>query len=359
MKINEILNSQSCTLLSEVKKIDLNNKKDIDVLCNNPAQILQQISKSYKILWSQSNRTGGTTNLIWDEFTKELFRIDLAKKLYLVTQRVHPYRVKASKILDVTRNSENVDKFKLLRQKIKQHLKNYTVHEILDECLNHEEKGLVCLEKVSIISRLKWKIQKLFSKPKKIVFLGPDGAGKSTLISSFISDVSGGYGNVKYIHLKLPFPTVKNKEKKQIIAKPHSNNPYGYVKSSIKYIYLLIQYVYGLIFINIRYSSKDLIIFDRYYYDIFVDPRRFRLRRIKLLEILIKNILPSPDLVLVVTASAETMFKRKQDLTIEEIRRQLSEYQKVKGHYVHRLINEKETLNKFCDKSKNLILNNL
>jgi thymidylate kinase len=72
-----------------------------------------------------------------------------------------------------------------------------------------------------------------------------------------------------------------------------------------------------------------LVLIDRYYYDFFVDQRRYRLQvpewMVRLGYVFVKR----PELVLLLDAPAEVLQSRKQEVTPAETVRQRSEYLKV------------------------------
>jgi thymidylate kinase len=74
-------------------------------------------------------------------------------------------------------------------------------------------------------------------------------------------------------------------------------------------------------------KQGTVVIFDRYVYDMALDPRRFR---INLSERLIRwfvALAPKPDLILCLYAAPEVIMARKQELPMEEVRRQIGSLQ--------------------------------
>ena len=208
--------------------------------------------------------------------------------------------------------------------------------------------------------KIKNRNYKLFTKPKKVAFLGPDGAGKSTILENTITESAGGFGKIKYIHLKFSIARDLRQKPQIKVVKPHSNPPYGYTKSCIKYCYLIAQYLLGLIYLNLRYCKKDLIVFDRYYYDVLVDPKRFRLQEIKFLAILLKIIIPQPNVVLLITClDPDLIYNRKQDLTLSEINRQLISYAKFKGSSILNIINQDKSVDQITKEVQEKLIDHL
>jgi hypothetical protein len=73
-----------------------------------------------------------------------------------------------------------------------------------------------------------------------------------------------------------------------------------------------------------------LIIFDRYYDDIYIDPKRFRYGGNITIAKYFKKIIPKPDLnFILITDKVELIHKRKEEINIEELSRQINEYNKI------------------------------
>src|SRR5207245_3514393 len=69
-----------------------------------------------------------------------------------------------------------------------------------------------------------------------------------------------------------------------------------------------------------------LILIDRFYYDFFVDQRRYRLLVPQWLVRLGYALMPKPDLVFLLDAPAEIVQARKSEVPLEETRRQRAAY---------------------------------
>ena len=69
-----------------------------------------------------------------------------------------------------------------------------------------------------------------------------------------------------------------------------------------------------------------LVLIDRYYYDFFVDQRRYRLRVPQAVVRLGHFFLKKPDLVVLLDAPAEVLQQRKQEVPLAETERQRAAY---------------------------------
>lgn len=160
-----------------------------------------------------------------------------------------------------------------------------------------------------------------------IGFLGPDGSGKSTIIDS-IAKSHLPFRRIDNFHLK-PFK-LKNHHKKKCSNNPHEFPTYGIVKSYFKLMYFVFQYNIGWIkniFLIKRKSS--LIIFDRYYDDLLVDSKRYRFGGSIKLAQWARNFIPRPEIYIILTTDANVINKRKQEVSFEELKRQIIEYRKL------------------------------
>lgn len=162
-------------------------------------------------------------------------------------------------------------------------------------------------------------IDRIFNKTgMHVVFLGTDGAGKSSLINllqeKFEKDVSPFWFTEKY-HLYS-----SSVEKKNKIAEPYKKPVYGKILSLVKIIFLYFAFLifnFKNIFIKIRKSY--LLINDRYFDDVFIDPSRYRVNGYQILVKIFLFLLPRPDLYFLIKASNKNIISRKKELTIKQI----------------------------------------
>ena len=156
----------------------------------------------------------------------------------------------------------------------------------------------------------------------KIAILGPDGAGKSTIIKH----IQPNFQIVEYFHLKPIRPSV-SQENLRTVEDPHKEPPYSFSKSTIKLFYLMFQYNLGWLK-NIKSHKKpdSLIVFDRYFDDLLVDSRRYRYGGSIKMANVIRKLIPRPDVYFILTADPEIIYSRKQEVSFEELQRQISSY---------------------------------
>lgn len=179
------------------------------------------------------------------------------------------------------------------------------------------------------------KLTRLFKQPGyTMAFLGTDGSGKSTIIEKIKPTLNDAFHNaVFYEHMRPnKFPSIArlmgNKENfSGPVTNPHGSSTSGFLSSLLRWSYYMLDYTFGF---YLKVWPKKAIhscvwIFDRYYYDYLIDPKR---GRIKLPHLILKFgqfIIPEPDIILCLGADAETIHKRKPELPLEEVKRQVAE----------------------------------
>jgi len=179
----------------------------------------------------------------------------------------------------------------------------------------------------------RFKLQ-LFENPYGFVIaiLGVDGVGKSTLIDAIKPVLDKATNNALFVqHLRpslLP-PLARLKGKKAVhegpVLEPHASPPSGIIGSLIRLVYLTLDYILGY-WVKIRpkiAKQPAIVLFDRYAYDMAIDPLRFRIGLSGKVVEWFTRLAPKPDLIICLYASPEVIASRKQELPLEETRRQV------------------------------------
>ena len=170
-----------------------------------------------------------------------------------------------------------------------------------------------------------------------VVLLSPDGGGKTTIANLVLERVSGSFhgGRVQYWRPYL-LPAMGRLKFWNPSEEPSTNpDPHGHpkqnpIKSLIRFFYYLTDYLVGYPFkVYLAKVRKKIIIFDRYYYDYLVDLHRYRFNLPKWLPKIFLPLIPSADLTIYLDAEPDDLLKRKQELSLKELKRQVKEFRKI------------------------------
>jgi thymidylate kinase len=161
-----------------------------------------------------------------------------------------------------------------------------------------------------------------------IAFLGPDGSGKSSVISAIASRLGPPLSSgVRICHWR-PGTLRKGTEGVAPVTDPHGKPPRGHVVSTFKLGLLLADWLVGYWCDLAHVRAKgQLLIFDRHYVDILVDAKRYRYGGPRWLASLVGAWIPAPDILIVLDAPVDVLRRRKQEVSEEETARQRQLYQ--------------------------------
>jgi thymidylate kinase len=186
-----------------------------------------------------------------------------------------------------------------------------------------------------------------------IGFTGPDGSGKTTVIDMMIEQLGDVFRKAHaYYHFRpslfgnlgeVAHSAGIKKEVDRNFDQPHRGGKTGVLNSLLRLLYYTIDYILGY-FLKVKTVTRitRLVIFDRYYTDIICDSRRSRIYLSpKFLYYFGKVFIPSLDYNILLTASTETILKRKNELDkegIETINSKIDYLADKKGYY--KVLNE-------------------
>lgn len=153
-----------------------------------------------------------------------------------------------------------------------------------------------------------------------LAVLGPDGSGKSTLLDRIERDLSPRFGSVQRHHLR---PHWGRRRPGRPTTDPHGRPPRGRVASVAKLCLWWADYWLGyLLQIRPALRGSGLVLFDRYFDDLLVDPRRYRYGGPVRLARLVAQSIPRPHAILVLDAPVDVLRERKREVSPEEVERQ-------------------------------------
>ncbi len=163
-----------------------------------------------------------------------------------------------------------------------------------------------------------------------VTVMGPDGAGKSTLIQHLIQAVSPAFRRYRVFHWR-PMLLLRRRIRRDT-TRPHSLPPHSSWRSiAMLFAYLLDYWLGYCLLIRPLLARSGLVLFDRYFDDLLIDAKRYRYGKPLWAARALRSLMPKPDLVLVLDAPDEVVLSRKQEVAPEEVQRQrrlYSQYQK-------------------------------
>lgn len=205
--------------------------------------------------------------------------------------------------------------------------------------INQYRRMRFVIQKVNRIVFQYRKYEKSFS------VMAPDGTGKTTFLTQLLNrlaflyvDAPNNTGRFHLYHFRPSlFPNLGEVGEKARIMKqdtdftnPHRAKPAGLVSSLIRITYYWMDYVLGWMYYTRRDVQYDLYtVYDRYSYDLLVDPRRTRLKLPYWVRRCFVACMPHPKINFFLKASPDVIIKRKAELTHNEITRQVSAYERL------------------------------
>ena len=186
-------------------------------------------------------------------------------------------------------------------------------------------------EAIGFTLRYRWnelvrKLRRLFCPTGlMIVFLGPDGSGKSTIITCAQNDLAPLFRRTQTYHLR---PHFGHRTKDQgPVHEPHAQPVRNAFASILKSLFYFADYTVGYWWsIWPSRVRSTLILFDRYFYDLIVDPKRLRYGGPQWVPRFLAKCIPAPDLIIYLDAPSEVLLSRKQEVSASELERQQREY---------------------------------
>ena len=160
------------------------------------------------------------------------------------------------------------------------------------------------------------------------VILGPDGSGKSTVVQQLLQQSDDFYNGSWCFHWRpglLPQPGRQAKQQTSAPPPPPNEFAYGSVVSLLRYCYFLLDFILGYwLRIYPRRKRGQLIIGERWYFDVLINPQRYGFRLPAWLLRFGGHMIPSPDLTVLLKADPSAIYARKPELTVEQITTQIA-----------------------------------
>jgi thymidylate kinase len=175
--------------------------------------------------------------------------------------------------------------------------------------------------------------RRLSSRGRFVLIVGPDGSGKTTLARRMTETAADHFAESLHIHWR---PRVLPRAGGAVgielgdPSEPHAREPRRALPSAVMLAYHWLDFLLGSWFRILPARRRGgLIVMERGWLDIAVDPRRYRLTVSPRVVELLGRLLPAPDLALILRADPALLVGRKAELPVEELARQNRRWEQV------------------------------
>lgn len=168
------------------------------------------------------------------------------------------------------------------------------------------------------------------SRGVAVLLAGPDGVGKSSLGRALKDHFSE-----REVRIYWQRPGVlprKTSDGKRDRSRPHAAPSYGTFVSFVKVVYVFLDVLLGWAFrVYPARRAGAILIIERGWWDMLVDPRRYRLRGSDWLIRVLGILVPAPDVTLVLVGDPDLVAGRRahEELPIDELARQMLVWREV------------------------------
>jgi serine acetyltransferase/thymidylate kinase len=165
-----------------------------------------------------------------------------------------------------------------------------------------------------------------------VAFLGCDGSGKTSVVERVVADFAPAFRRTGCFHLR-PRLFAGSKTAALPVMDPHALRSRGAFASLAKLAYFTLDYMVGYA-LRVRPLAirSTLIVFDRYFHDLLVDPRRYRYGASMTVVRWMAKCIPGPDLWVLLDAPGPALQSRKGEVSAAESERQRRAYLELGAH---------------------------
>lgn len=168
------------------------------------------------------------------------------------------------------------------------------------------------------------------NRASSIALFGPDGSGKSAVADLIEKRCEAAGVKIFRMHWRpgfLPYRSnTANKNSERCFNEPHITKLRRGPGAWLVFLYVVIDFLLGYLFLIRPKLKKGIaVIYERYYYDILMDQKRYGLCIPASVRWGMARLIPVPDTIVLLDAPAEVLRARKQELSYAEIERQRQE----------------------------------
>lgn len=160
-----------------------------------------------------------------------------------------------------------------------------------------------------------------------VILAGPDGCGKSSLAERLTASSPGALQRHWRPGLLPALKRLRGGGRETgANTDPHGRIPDSLIKGHVRTLYYWLDFVIGYwVIIRPRVKNGRLVVVERGWQDVVVDPHRYGLAGSGLARAL-QRLVPDPDILFILDAPSEVIRNRKPELGVDEISRQLSQW---------------------------------
>jgi len=163
--------------------------------------------------------------------------------------------------------------------------------------------------------------------PGYILLAGPDGSGKSTTADAIVALASG--LSVTRVHQR-PAVLAGRRVRSGPITDPHGKAPRPAVIAAAKLAVVFLDHLIGGHLRWRRQRRSGLLLVERGWFDMVVDPKRYRLgESLARAAAPLGRLLLRPDVVVLLTGDPDALHDRKPELGAFEVRRQAERWRDI------------------------------
>lgn len=159
-----------------------------------------------------------------------------------------------------------------------------------------------------------------------VALLGPDGSGKTTIIEGLEKSLKRSRLKLLRFHW-YPKRAGQEPEDARVETDPHGSEPRGFFLFPLQLLLLAVRWMrgrWGKVWH--RRSKERMLISDRHYLDLLVDPKRYRYGGSLKIARWFFRWFPNPDLTIILVGKAEVFHERKAEMPLASLRELVDRY---------------------------------